>query len=149
MVENFDEFYEEYFEARRDWYDRRASANRRRHRAIQGTKIGLAAFLPLAVSLFPVTGSVLWQVSILLASVALIGVECLGRAWRPQKKWLNYRTIAEGLRREEQMYRTTTGEYDDLNDTDGAFVERVLSLTDPEKRYWEINAPSEEGDTEA
>jgi len=51
---------------------------------------------------------------------------------------MNYRTTAEGLRREEQMFKTGTKEYEDAENPEKLFVERVMALTSQENRYWEI-----------
>jgi hypothetical protein len=101
-------------------------------------QIALASFLPVAVALFPVTNSTFWKNSLIIASVVLIVLEALESYLNYQKNWMNYRTTAEGLRREEQMFKTRTGEYENINNPEQVFVERVMELTSQENRYWEI-----------
>jgi len=137
MVENFDEFYE-FYEGQFEWYDDKAVRNKWMHRLMKGAQIVLAAILPVAVSLFPVTSSTVWKNTIIIAAVLLIILEALESYLNYQKKWMNYRTTAEGLRREEQMFKTRTDEYEDVDDPEQVFVERVLALTSQENRYWEI-----------
>jgi hypothetical protein len=105
---------------------------------MKGAQIVLAAILPVAVSLFPVTSSTVWKNTIIIAAVLLIILEALESYLNYQKKWMNYRTTAEGLRREEQMFKTRTDEYEGVDDPEQVFVERVLALTSQENRYWEI-----------
>jgi hypothetical protein len=138
MVENFDEFYEDFYEPQFQWYDDKAVSNKRYHRLIKIAQITLASFLPVAVSLFPVTSNEFWKNAIIVAAVALIILEALESYLNYQKKWMNYRTTAEGLRREEYMFKTKTGEYEGVDDPEKVFVERVMALTSQENRYWEI-----------
>jgi len=138
MVENFDEFYEEFYEPQFEWYDTKAISNKKYHRGMKISQIALAALLPVAVTLFPVTSSTFWQNTIIIASVLLIILEALESYLNYQKKWMNYRTTAEGLRREEQMFKTGTKEYEGVENPEKLFVERVMALTSQENRYWEI-----------
>ncbi|MFC6965005.1 DUF4231 domain-containing protein [Halocatena marina] len=138
MVENFDEFYDEFYEEQFNWYDQKAKRNKIRHRAMKVTQIVLAATLPVSVSVFSVTMNPYWQHVITAASVLLVILEALESFLNYQKKWMNYRTTAEGLRREGHMFRTKTGEYEDAGAPEEIFVDRVLALTSQENRYWEI-----------
>lgn len=138
MVENFDDFLEEYYEPQFDWYDRKAARNKLLHRTMKTAQIIVAAILPVAVTLFPVTTNEFWKNVIIIAAVLLIILEGLEFLLNYQKKWLNYRTTAEGLRREKQIFNTGTGDYKDANDPEEMFVDRVMSLTSRENRYWEI-----------
>jgi len=138
MVDNFDEFYKNFYKPQFEWYDTKAISNKRYHRSMKVAQIVLAAILPVAVSLFPVTSSAFWQNTIIIASVLLIILEALESYLNYQKKWMNYRTTAEGLRREEQMFKTRTKEYEGVENPEKLFVERVMALTSQENRYWEI-----------
>ncbi|MDS0223636.1 DUF4231 domain-containing protein [Haloarcula sp. S1AR25-5A] len=138
MAQKFSEFYDEFYEPQFEWYDNKAIRNKRRHRVIKISQIVLAATLPVSVSLFPVTQSSIWQYTIIIVSVLLIIIESLESFLNYQKKWMNYRTTAEGLRREDQMFKTRTGLYEDADDPEKEFIERVLALTSQENRYWEI-----------
>ncbi|MDZ5810556.1 DUF4231 domain-containing protein [Halorubrum sp. AD140] len=138
MVEKFDEFYEEFYKPQFEWYDTKAMSNKKYHRGMKISQIALAAILPVAVTLFPVTSSAFWKNTIIIASVLLIILEALESYLNYQKKWMNYRTTAEGLRREEQMFKTGTKEYEGAENPEKLFVERVMALTSQENRYWEI-----------
>lgn len=138
MVENFDEFWEEFFEPQFNWYDTKAASNKRYHRVMKVTEITLAATLPVSVSLFPVTSSQFWQGAIIVAAVLLIIIEALESYLNYYRKWMNYRTTAEGLRREKFAYKTRTGEYEDAENPQRVFVQRVMDLTSQENRYWKI-----------
>lgn len=138
MVENFDKFYEEFYEPQFEWYDNKAGRNKWLHRAMKAAQIVLASILPVAVALFPVTSSTFWKNTIIIVAVLLIILEALESYLNYQKKWMNYRTTAEGLRREKYMFKTRTGDYHDVDDPERVFVERVMALTSQEHRYWEI-----------
>ena len=138
MVENFDEFYEDFYKPQFEWYDTKAISNKKYHRGMKISQIVLAAILPVAVTLFPVTASSFWQTVIIVAAVLLVILEALESYLNYQKKWMNYRTTAEGLRREEQMFKTGTKEYEGVENPEKLFVERVMALTSQENRYWEI-----------
>jgi hypothetical protein len=138
MVENFDEFYEDFYKPQFEWYDTKAISNKKYHRGMKISQIVLAAILPVAVTLFPVTASSFWQTVIIVAAVLLVILEALESYLNYQKKWMNYRTTAEGLRREEQMFKTGTKEYEGAENPEKLFVKRVMALTSQENRYWEI-----------
>lgn len=138
MVENFDDFYEDFYKTQFDWYDTKAASNKRYHRAMKISQIVLAAILPVAVTQFPVTDSSFWQAVVVVAAVLLVIFEALESYLNYQKKWMNYRTTAEGLRREEKMFKTGTKEYEGAENPEKLFVERVMALTSQENRYWEI-----------
>lgn len=138
MVENFDEFYEDFYKPQFEWYDTKAISNKKYHRGMKISQIVLAAILPVAVTLFPVTASSFWQTVIIVAAVLLVILEALESYLNYQKKWMNYRTTAEGLRREEQMFKTGTKEYEGVENPEKLFVKRVMALTSQENRYWEI-----------
>ena len=138
MVENFNEFYEDFYKPQFEWYDTKAISNKKYHRGMKISQIVLAAILPVAVTLFPVTTSTFWQTVIIVAAVLLVILEALESYLNYQKKWMNYRTTAEGLRREEQMFKTRTKEYEGVENPEKLFVERIMALTSQENRYWEI-----------
>jgi len=138
MTENFEQFEQDFYEPQLEWYDAKAIRNKRLHRGMKTSQIVLAAFLPVSVSLFPVTADALWGNLIIASSVLLIILESLESYLNYYEKWLNYRTVVEGLRREKQLLDTKTGEYESVSDPEAIFVERVMRLTSKEHRYWEI-----------
>jgi len=83
MVENFDEFYEDFYKPQFEWYDTKAISNKKYHRGMKISQIVLAAILPVAVTLFPVTASSFWQTVIIVAAVLLVILEAL-------ESYLNY-----------------------------------------------------------
>lgn len=137
MAENFDEFYDDFYDGQFKYYDRKAERNKRYHRITKCFEIFLAASLPVSVSLFPVTSSPFWKNAIILAAVALLIVESLESYLNYDKKWLEYRSTAEELRKEEQRFKTRTGDYKEAKDAEELFVDRVLELTSQETRDWE------------
>lgn len=132
--QEFKEFYTEQFE----YYDDTAIDCKRYYRVMKVVEIALAAALPVTATIFAVTAASIWQYVIIALAVSLIIVEGLEWNLNYQKKWMNYRTTAEGLRREEQMFNMGTGEYDGADDPEKLFAERVMSLTSKENRYWEL-----------
>lgn len=138
MSENFQEFYEDFYQDQFDWYDDKAANNKKYYRAMKAVEIALAAALPIVATLFAGTSEPIWRWAIIAFAALLIIVEALEWNLNYQKKWMNYRTTAEGLRREEYMYKMGTGEYDGADDPERLFAERVLALTSRENRYWEL-----------
>lgn len=138
MSENFQEFYEDFYKDQFEWYDDKAVNNKNYYRVMKVIEIALAAALPIVATLFAATGEPIWQWVTVAFAALLIIVEALEWNLNYQKKWMNYRTTAEGLRREEHMYKMGTGEYDGVDDPEKLFAERVLALTSRENRYWEL-----------
>lgn len=138
MSGNFQEFYEDFYKDQFEWYDDKAVNNKNYYRVMKVIEIALAAALPIAATIFAVTREPSWQWAIIVFAALLIIVEALEWNLNYQKKWMNYRTTAEGLRREEYMFKMGTGEYDGSDDPEKLFAERVLALTSREHRYWEL-----------
>lgn len=138
MTEHFEEFYENFYKDQCEWYDEKAANNKNYFRVMKLIEIILAAALPVVATIFAVTADLMWRYPIVALAVLLIIIEGIEWNLNYQKKWMNYRTTAEGLRREEHMFKMGTGEYDGIDDPEKLFAERVLALTSRENRYWEI-----------
>ena len=70
-----------------------------------------------------------------IAILLAIGTAAL-KTFKFQELWISYRTIAETLKKEEHFYRARIGDYQDVDDTEALFVERVESLISRENTLW-------------
>ena len=131
--EEFLEFYEEQFE----YYDKKATKNKHRHRGMKGAQLVVAAILPVAATSYPLTGNAIWKWAIIGLSVALLLLEGFEMYLNYQKKWINYRITAEALRKEKQLFNMKMDAYDGANNPKKLFASRVMDFSDEENTTWE------------
>ena len=74
---------------------------------------------------------VVLTISVFLA----IGTAAL-KTFKFQENWINYRTIAETLKKEKHYYDAGLDDYADTSDKEALFIDRVESLTSRENTIW-------------
>lgn len=136
MVDSFDQFVE-YYESQFEYYDSKATTNKRGDRVTRVAQIILTAVLPVAATLFAGTNEAIWRWSIVIIALLVLINQGLRSYLNYQKKWLSYRTTAESLRREKQLFDTKTQRYETTSDPQRLFVDRVMAIVEQENREWE------------
>jgi hypothetical protein len=139
MTENFDEFYNDFFQKQFDWYDNRALRNKWIYISLRVMVLILAVSIPVSVSFIPQVASTQYMINaITIMSLLLLILESILSLLNPHENWMNYRSTAEAMRREEQSFKTLTGDYEDATDPEALFVERINSLVSKEHRVWRV-----------
>lgn len=126
---------EQYISERLDnevkWYSKKASDNRIRFHASQIIIIVAGALIPI-VNLFE-TPSTIGIISSILAGVVIIsgGISQLQKS---QENWVLFRSTAEMLKKEKQLYLNSVGFYANIPNEDKhkLLVERVESIISSE-----------------
>ncbi len=131
---DFDQYFQERYKDQVQWYDRKATANKRLYLWFQWSLIILSSALPVLIAL----DNVKEGVTILLAIVLAIVTAGL-KTFKIQETWVGYRTIAETLKKEEYFFTAQVGEYGRSSDREALFVERVESLISQENSTWVVN----------
>ena len=127
---------EEYIKGRYkdqiNWYDKKSTRNKRLYYFFQWGVVILSAVTPVLVSSLP--ESLKWVTTLVTIALA-IGTTAL-KTFKFQENWINYRTIAEGLTKEQYYMLAGIGDYKNSNDKYQLFVERVESLLSRESSLW-------------
>lgn len=128
----FDEYLEKRYRKEIDWYDKRSSENKFRFVLFQWSVIILSAVIPvLTVSLSDGYKWLTASLGVLLA----IGTAGL-KSFKYHENWINYRTIAETLKKEQYFFYSKIGGYLDSADPEALFVERVENIISRENTLW-------------
>ncbi|MBW1962040.1 MAG: DUF4231 domain-containing protein [Deltaproteobacteria bacterium] len=134
----FDKYLTERYHDQVKWYGEKAATNKRLYQVFQWSVIVLSSALPVFIaSLSP---EYRWTtVGIAIGTAGL-------KTFKFQELWISYRTIAETLKKEEHFYRAQIGDYQDADDREALFVERVESLISKENTLWVITHMQKDGE---
>jgi len=131
-----DKEFEEYLLQRYDpeiiYYEDRAARSKKLYHCFQWAVIGMSAILPALAALVPEDlKTITIAVSVLLA----IGTTAL-KTFKFQENWLNFRAVAETLKKERHFYSAGLEGYDNDATKRSLFVDRVESLISREHILW-------------
>ena len=140
MSPEIKEFIEGRYQDQLDWYTRRASTNKRLYVIFQWITVGFSAAVPAFVIGIPENYK--WFTAAMSVIVA-IGTSAI-KTFKYQELWLNYRTIAETLKKEYVFFTHLLGDYAKAEDIDRLFIERVETLISRENSLWVISMTDEE-----
>ncbi|MES2924478.1 MAG: DUF4231 domain-containing protein [Verrucomicrobiota bacterium] len=106
----------------RTWHSTKAAWNKRRYYGVEITTLLAGALIPV-VNLWIADPRVL---SGILGGAIVIAAG-IGKLFKFQENWLQFRTLAEALEREEEFYKTGVADYAGADDArrDSLLVERV------------------------
>jgi hypothetical protein len=116
-----------------DWYDRKSSMNQRWFKRLRFAEILAAATIPFLSGF--AGNSFLIKITIGALGVLVAVVASVLGLLHVQEHWIEYRAIAESLKREKMLFQTQTEPYD----KDNAFhllVQRVEALLSKESSEW-------------
>jgi hypothetical protein len=143
MNTDISEYIKDRLKHQQNWYEDKASMNKRRFMNYHTLIIILGSLIPLIVVF---EGFVTWNIlkattssagftltsghysAVIAATIAILaGIDKLTQ---PQVNWFNYRANEEMLKKEEWMYKFKTGNYVGLNDKEAEklLVNRVESI---------------------
>jgi hypothetical protein len=130
--EDFEEYLQDRYLTQIAWYDRRAGTNKIFYTIFQWFVIVISSIIPVLV--VTLKGDLKWVTAVLGIFLA-IGTSGL-KSFKFQENWINYRTIAETLKKEKYFYIAGLEGYGDSSDREALFVERVESLISRENSLW-------------
>lgn len=128
----FEKYLKERYEHQTNWYDSKSAKNKSLYIFFQWAVIVLSAIVPVMVISFSRNGK--W----VTAGIAMILAVCTAalKTFKFQENWINYRTIAETLKKEKYFYQANLDDYADTSDKESLFIERVESLISREHSLW-------------
>ena len=127
-----DEYIQTRLLVQLEYYERQSASNKRKFLGCSVVAIASSTAVPIIVI---VTGE---RVVIAMAgalSAFAIAIQALYQ-WR--ENWLEFRSTAEALRREQMLYETRTGPYAHLSESGiaGVLTTRVEDILATEHRTW-------------
>lgn len=131
-AEKFESYIKERYSDQIKWYGNKSSRNKTYYMIFQWGVIILSSSVPVLVGTLPESYKF---ISIIVSVVLAIGTGSL-KAFKFQELWINYRTIAESLKKEKYFYNAGLSDYSSVDDKEALFVERVESLISRENSLW-------------
>ena len=130
--EEFEEYLKERYKCQVQWYDNKSAQNQRYYQWFQWMVIIISVSVPVLVVSMP--DRFKWITAIL--SIILAIATAALKTFKFQENWVNYRTIAETLKKEKHYYDAEAGEYATAEDKRQLFVEIVEALLSRENTLW-------------
>ena len=133
----FEEYWKGRYEGQIQWYERKSSHNKSRYQYVQLSVIILSAVTPLLIAMdfvFKEFDTLQWISIFTSVSIAILAASL--RIYKFQEHWVNYRTTAELLKKEQHLYEANTGGYDKVQDKRALFVKRVEGLISQSHTEW-------------
>ena len=131
---NISDYIKNRLEPQINWYNNKAKSNTFRYHVLQLLTLGIAALIPI-INVVQGADLATRIISAILGSmiVAIAGVIQLTKA---QESWLLYRSTAETLVREYNLFMLKAGDYSEPGSTDDKrdklFIERAESIMSTE-----------------
>ena len=133
MEGKFEEYLKERYQDQIEWYSKKSSQNKQYYQWFQWAVIIISASVPVLVASMPT-----WKwITVALSIILAIATAAL-KTFKFQENWVNYRTIAETLKKEKHYYDAEAGEYATVEDKRQLFVEIVEALLSRENTLWMI-----------
>ena len=133
----FEQYYNERYVSQLNWYEKKSVSNKKLYRYLYLSLIIFSALTPLLIAfdfIFQEFDTFQW-ISI-FTSVTIAVIASSLRIFKFQENWINYRTTAELLKKEQHFYRANTSGYDKVQDKRALFVKRVESLISQAHTEW-------------
>jgi hypothetical protein len=127
MTDEFN-YLEERIESQRKWHSDKATTNRNRYYFAETIALVAGASIPVinVLNVFP--GRTLQFLSSALAAIIVISAG-IAKLFKFQENWLNYRALAEALKREKELYLYKVCDYDREDENrEKILIERVENL---------------------
>ena len=126
---DFDKYLVERYDKQVKWYDKKSILNKKLADIFQISIIFLAAITPVLAAL-----ELKWPT--IVSSSLIAAVSGIFRYCKFDELWHNYRTICETLRKEKNFYDFKINDYQDAENPETVFIERVEHLISQENTEW-------------
>lgn len=130
-AKDFEDYLKNRYYKEIDWYDKKAALNHWTYQIIQFALIVLSAIMPVLILL----GEKLLPWALSVSVFLTIGTATL-KVFKFYENWINYRTTSETLRKEFFYYKARINDYENMDDPEAVFVNRVEALISREHGLW-------------
>jgi len=138
--DQFDNYLDTRYKKEIDWYDEKAIWNQKAYQGFQWAAIVLSALTPVLILVD--IGPTKWF-AIAIAAMVAISTAVL-KTFKYQENWMNYRTTCETLRKEYYFCEAGIQGYENVQDKQALFIERVEALISRENTLWIVTHEKEE-----
>lgn len=136
----FEDYLESRYRKETDWYDKKAVWNHNAYQIFQWAAIVLSSSTAVLVVIG--TGPLKWF-AVIIAVLVAISTASL-KTFKYQENWISFRTTCETLKKEFHYYEAGLHGYEDSDDKEVLFVDRIESLISRENTLWVITHEKEE-----
>ena len=120
-----------------DWYGDRSGEYKKKYQALQWGLIILAALTPVFVAIDLTKYAAGWPEFVPIVTSVLVAIFASAlKTFRYQEIWLEYRTTAETLKKEKNLYMAEADDYGKSKNKERLFVLRVENLISRENTAW-------------
>ncbi len=128
--EEFKKYVQGRYQKELEWYDEKSQENQLRYKILQWAIIVLAFITPVFIVLSQLSDPLIVKVFAIKTSILVAILSAGLRTFRFYDLWINYRTIAETLKKEIHLNNAKIDEYGEVDEGSSRklFVERVESL---------------------
>ena len=130
--EDFDNYLAKRFEPQVAWYDRKATRYKNYYHWLQWTIVITSAIVPPMIVWMPED----YKLVTVIPSIALTIATSSQKVFKFQEHWINYRAIAEALKKEKHFYDAGANGYASADDKKQLFVERTEAIMSRENMSW-------------
>ena len=130
--ELFGKYLKERYVPEMIWYDTKSVRNKLFYHWFQWGALIISPIVAVLVAFLP--EEIKWVTATIAAILAIITAAL--KAFKYQENWLNFRTIAESLKKEKYFYEAELNGYRNCSDKEALFVERVEALISKENSLW-------------
>jgi len=130
--EEFEDFLDRRYWKEINWYDKKANWNQKAYHIFQWIAIVFSALTPILIIISD--GYIRW-IAVGIAAIVAIVTAAL-KTFKYQENWINYRTTSETLKKEIHFYKAGIHGYENVDDREAVFVDRVESLISRENTMW-------------
>jgi len=135
--QDFDDYLKNRYWDQIRYYEDKAGQNQRIYRYLQWALIILAALTPALIefNLNELIGDGFGHLATLTSVIVVILTAAL-KTFKYQENWINYRTTCEALKKEKFLYDAGLSDYQQSDDRQAQFVDRVEALLARENTLW-------------
>ena len=135
--QQFAEYLENRYWDQVKFYDSKAVRNQAIYRRMQWALIILAALTPVLIqikqaSIFGINFGFLATIT----SVIVVILTAALKTFKYQENWINYRTTCEALKKEKYLFDAALSDYQQSEDREAQFIDRVEALLSREHTIW-------------
>lgn len=130
--ELFEQYLTDRYEKEITWYDTKSVNNKLFYHWFQWGALIISPIVAVLVAFLP--EEIKWVTAIIATILAIITAAL--KAFKYQENWLNFRTVAESLKKEKYFYEAELYDYRNCSDKEALFVERVEALISKENFLW-------------
>ncbi len=141
-------YLEDRLEGQRKWHSDKASLNKNRYQLVEMITIIAGATIPVinVIDFEFINEPSIRFLSALIGAIIVVAAG-LSKLFKFQENWINYRTLSETLKREQEFYRYEVGDYDARSDQKRLklLVQRVENiLASATEQYMAVHKASQE-----